>query len=346
MRQPKKASSEDVARAAGVSRATVSYVLNGRTDQSIPEETRRRVLRAVQELSYRPNHLARSLQRGRTHTLGVIMPSLSRSFHARIMQGIREVCFAQDYRILLAEPGHESTSGEQIVGLLLEHQVDGLICVASESETGPEQTRRVLFGGLELALTAHLPCVVVDDRSLSATADCVITDDAHGAVLAVSHLIARGHRRVGHLSGGRALTTAGDRCAGYREALERVGLPVDEALIVGASYSEEDAVEAMTSLLGLPERPTAVFAASDYLAAVAWRTAHAHGLRVPDDLALAGYGDLEVAPALGLTTIRQRPEQIGRAAVERLLLRMRQPELDPEILVQPTELVVRPSSGV
>ena len=345
MSHKKSASSEDVARAAGVSRATVSYVLNGRTDQSIPEETRSRVRLAAQALSYRPNRLARSLQRGQTHTLGVMMPSLGQSFHAAIMQGVREVCFEQDYRILLAQPEHEAADGNHVVGLLLEHQVDGLLCVASESPRDTDRMRRVLFTGLEQALAAGLPCVVVDDRSLADKVDCVFTDDTQGARRAVACLLERGHRRIGHLSGGSALTTARDRAQGYRDALEAAGLPVDETLIAGNSYREEEAADAMTFLLDRSDPPTAVFAANDYLAASGRQTARRRALRVPEDLALVGYGDVEAARFLDLTTIRQHPQQIGRVATERLLTRLKQPELAPAALIQPTDLIVRASSG-
>ena len=341
----KPASSEDVARAAGVSRATVSYVLNKRTDQSIPEETRRRVVHAAETLSYRPNRLARGLQRGKTHTLGVMMPSLSMSFHAGIMQGIREVCFEQDYRILLAQPEHEAADGGQVVNLLLEHQVDGLLCVATESPSDTDLRRRVLFTGLEQALDAGLSCVVVDDRSLTGKVDCVFTDDIQGARLVVECLLERGHRRIGHLSGGSVLTTARDRAQGYRDALGAAGISIDESLIAGTSYREEESSDAIALLLDRHDPPTAVFAANDYLAACGWQAARQRGLRIPEDLALVGFGDVEVARFLALTTIRQHPRQIGRVATERLLQRLQQPDLPPEALIQPTELIVRASSG-
>lgn len=343
--QKKSASSEDVARAAGVSRATVSYVLNGRTDQSIPEATRSRVVRAAQALSYRPNRLARSLQRGKTHTLGVMMPSLAQSFHAGIMQGIREVCFEQDYRILLAQPEHEAADGNHVVSLLLEHQVDGLLCVASESPRDTDRMRRVLFTGLDQALSAGLACVVVDDRSLAEKVDCVVTDDVQGARRAVECLLERGHRRIGHLSGGQAFTTARDRAQGYRDALEATGITIDESLIAGGSYQEEEASDAMAVLLDRSDPPTAVFAANDYLAACGWQAARKRGLCVPEDLALVGFGDVEAARFLGLTTIRQHPQQIGRVAAERLLTRLKQPDLAPEAVIQPTNLILRASSG-
>jgi LacI family transcriptional regulator len=340
----KSASSEDVARAAGVSRATVSYVLNKRMDQSIPEETRHRVIRAAEALSYRPNRLARGLQRGKTHTLGVMMPSLSQSFHAGIMQGIREVCFEQDYRILLAQPEHEAADGTHIVNLLLEHQVDGLLCVAAESPLDQDQMRRVLFTGLEQALATGLACVVVDDRSLTGKVDCIVTDDTQGARRAVEYLLERGHRRIGHLSGGQALTTARDRTQGYREALEAAGIEPDPLLTAGTSYHEDEAVAATSTILDGIDPPTAIFAANDYLAAWAWRTAQARGLRVPEDLALVGYGDVELARFLGLTTMQQHPREIGRVATERLLARLKQPDMPPESLIQPTDLVRRTSA--
>jgi LacI family transcriptional regulator len=335
----RKLSGNDVARAAGVSQTTVSFVLSGRTDITIPEATRERVRRVARELGYRPNGVARSLARGCTQTIGVIVPRVDSTFCGQIAQGIQEACIESDYRVLLAHTLHRPEVEARQVDLLLEHRVDGLICVADEWTIG-DLPRRV--SGV---LGEHVPCVVIDDRSLADRVDCVVSDDDHGARLAVRHLLALGHRRVAHLGAGEWTSPARDRASGYRAAMQEAGVEVDEALVVGRSFSMHGAAEAMGALLDRPNPPTAIFAANDRLAAEAVEAIEGRGLRVPEDVAIVGYADMEVAHYLKLTTVHQGTLQMGRLAVRRLLRRIAEPGLAPEVLSLPTRLVVRRSCG-
>lgn len=335
----RKVSGTDVAQAAGVSQTTVSFVLSGRTDITIPEATRERVRRAARELGYRPNGVARSLARGCTQTIGVVVPRVDSSFCGQIAQGIQEVCIAHDYRVLLAHTLHRSNVEAHQVGLLLEHRVDGLICVVDEWTIGD------LPGTIAGILDERVPCVLIDDHSLSDRVDCVVSDDRHGACLAVGHLLGLGHRRIAHLSAGTRTTPARERTAGYRDALRKAGVRFDRTLVAGESFSMHDAGAALHKLLDQRNPPTALFTANDRLAAEAKNAVEARGLRVPEDVAIVGFADMEMAHYLKLTTIHQDTAALGRLAVQRLLERIARPELAPETLVVPTRLVVRQSCG-
>ncbi len=332
-------SSADVARLAGVSPTTVSFVINGRRDILIPEETRARVLRVARELGYLPNSLARSLARGRTQTVGVIVPSLDSSFSAHIVQGVQDACFEQGYRVLLTHSQHDPTIEAKEVDLLLEHRVDGLIGVASDETVLP------MAGWLDAVIREGVACVVVDDCTYAGKADCVASDDEGGARQAVGHLLGRGHRRIAHLCAGARTSTARDRRRGYAAALAAAGVALDEALVTGEAFEMPDPARSLRALLGLPHPPTALFAANDYMAADALEALRERGVRVPEDMALVGYGDTRVGRYLHLTTVRQDPQRMGRAAAQRLFARLADPKLAPEEIILPTELVIRESCG-
>jgi LacI family transcriptional regulator len=337
--QKRSVNSIDVARMVGLSRTTVSYVLNGRQDVSIPEATREKVLAAARKLGYRPNGIARSLVRGRTFTIGVIVPALELSSTADTVDAIEAECSKRSYRILLAYSHNNPDVEIRQAGLLLEHRVDGIICVVGN---------RSLAGTprwLAEAVNEHVACVIVDSSVPGVSVDYVVGDDRNGAFAAVSHLVRLGHRRIAHLSAGESGAPACERREGYRAALLTAGVAVDERLIVGSSFEPGDAAAAMTGLLDLPERPTAVFAADDLMAAAAMEVIRQRGLRVPQDVAVVGFNDITLAQYLHLTTVRLSIRDRGRAAIERLFARMKNPHLPREGIIVPTQLVVRESCG-
>lgn len=333
-------SSQDVAERAGVSRTTVSYVLNGRTDISIPEETQARVRKAAEELSYRSNRLANGILRGQTKMLGVVVPNLLNSFYSRILQGIHEECDRHGYSILLTNSRSDVVAEQQRVGLMMEYRVDGLICVTYARR----QTDLVSWAAE--TFRARLPCVLLDHiPPVPALLDGVASDDVEGAQAAVAHLIRLGHRRIGHLRGDQNVSTGVDRFHGYRKALHEAHLPLDERLIIGEHFTREEGRRAMYSLINLPEPPTAVFAANDDIAEGAIEAMEARGLRVPDDVALVGYGNLEASRGFGLTTVDQNPSEMGRQAVRCVLTRLKDTGTMPQRISIPTQLIVRRTCG-
>ncbi|MDQ2800153.1 MAG: LacI family transcriptional regulator [Armatimonadota bacterium] len=331
-------SSTDVARLAGVSQATVSYVLNASGGKSISEETRQRVFEAARQLGYRSNRLSHGVLRGRTGLIGVVIPRIDHSFYGGILQGIHAECAAQDYHVLLTRAWDEQGQEPEQISRLIEYRVDGIVCIADN--WGLPRLQHWLAEIVE----KQIPCVNVDDYSQSALLDCIVTDDVAGAQMAVRHLIGLGHRRIAHLCVSNS-TTADDRWRGYELALTESGLPLRPEWIAGNTYDPAQAASAVRDLLDLPTPPTAVFAANDQLAEVVLLEAEQRHLRVPEDLAVVGYGDLDQAQGRHLTTVTQRPKGIGRAAVSRLRECIQDPDRTPERVTLPTELLIRRSCG-
>lgn len=333
-----RASMLDVARQAGFSRTTVSYVLNDRQDVTIPESTRAQIVRVAREMGYRPNGVARSLVRNRTFTIGVILPSLASSFHAEIVNGIQRECARRDYRLLLSYSSDDAETEHAQAHLLLEHRAEGVICVASA------HTCEQAEGWVSEVLQEGVACLLVDHRLPSLSLDHILSDDRSGTAQVMEHLLSLGHRRIAHLSGGPLASPSVERCSGYRSALEAAGLSVDERLIAGDSFNTPQVDRWVEQLLTAGERPTALFAANDDLAAEALVALERRGLRVPDDIALAGYGDQRMAGYLRLTTVDQSPRGMGRRAAERLFQRIEDPDLPSEGIRLPARLVVREST--
>lgn len=336
---PPKIDSFAVARRAGVSRTTVSHVLNDRRDISIAESTRARVLAVAAELGYRPNAVARSLVRGRTRTLGVVVPALSLNLVGRMVNGIQDACDRHDFRLLVAqgrgEPDLERAQGS----LLLEHRVEGLICLPGRRSA--EETRKWLS---ELA-DEGTPSVLVDERIADPRIDFVLGDDAGGAAAMVRHLLSLGHRRIAHFCGNQDVRIGRERLEGYRRALAEGGISEDEALIVHYSLEEAGIEAALEQVLSLPDPPTALFAANDYLAAGLYRLAVRRGLRTPEDLAVTGFGDIGAAAALRLTTVSHPAREMGEQAALRLFARIEEPGRPAEGLVLPTQVIIRETCG-
>ncbi len=332
-------SSVDVAERAGVSRATVSYVLNGRSDKTIQDATRDRVLRAAEELRYRANRLSHGVLRGKTGLVGVVVPSLELSYFSALAQGVFEECAAHDLQPLIVMAKDDIEFESRQIQRLLEYRVDGLVCIAYNWQ----QSRMEHW--LDESLEKSIPCIILDDRLHADVVDCVVSDDVAGAEMAVNHLLRLGHTRIGHL-GGRVTTTTGrDRRIGYTNALNFAGIRVQEELIVGDDYNEGEAAKWLNVLLKLPTPPSAIFAANDEIALGALAEVRRLNLRVPGDLSIVGYGDLSEARGHGLSTVAQHPIEMGRASGARLWRRISDPNLKAEVLIQPVELAARTTTG-
>lgn len=339
----RRATGKDVAARAGVSLTTVSLVLNRRQNVAIPDETRQRVLDAARDLGYRPNGLVRGLVRGRTQTVGVIVPRLDSSFHAAVVHGVQGVLRTSGWRMLLADSEHRFEDERREVELLLQHRVDGLISVALFDDV-PLSTLRDWVGGIA---NDGVAMVVVDDHSAAGLVDCVTTDDEQGARLIVSHLISLGHRRIAHLGAGDSMSSARSRRAGYEAALREAGLEPDPGLVSGASYfMNADEVQAsFRRLMQASPPPSAIFCANDDLAAECIAAAGAAGIAIPYELSVAGYGDTAAGHFQGITTIHQDPVSMGRRSAERLLKRLNAPDIEPEHIVLPVRLVARSTTA-
>ncbi|HZO91269.1 MAG TPA: LacI family DNA-binding transcriptional regulator [Chthonomonadaceae bacterium] len=340
----------DVAKRAGVSKATVSYVLNGRdASMRIPEETKRRILEAVSALGYHPNALARSLAHRRTDTVAVVMqyPSVfsgASGFTNEMMHGITDAAVELGYDVLLhtRRPGTGLQADETDllaaeVATLTDGRVDGALLLRDVDD--PLAARLLQRG---------FPTVLMFTTSSDPQQWFVDCDNVRGALLAMEHLIALGHRRIVHLAGSSHSGAARDRCLGYRMALERAGIPLVPEWIVEITYAGADfhtAAQLFDSLSS--DRPTAVFAWSDEVAIKMMRVLKEKGLRVPEDVAVVGFDSTTLCDHTDppLTSIRQPIYAMAKQALQLLTQRIggETPEAT-HVCVAP-ELVVRRSCG-
>lgn len=336
----KRVTSRDVARLAGVSRTTVSLVLNNVPNARISPETRRRVLEAARQLNYHPHAAARSLVSRRAMTLGLILCQTPEQVFAdpflpQVLLGINSVAQECGYRILLETVAHPDDDG--YAALALEKRTDGIIL------SGPRSDDRALR-----ALHAEGFPIVLLGQLRDTDIPFVDVDNVQAAYIAVEHLIRLGHTRIGIITNGPLhYTASADRLEGYRRALADHHIPLDERLITTGAFREESGREAMERLLDLPQPPTAVFAASDAVALGAMVAIRRRGLHIPRDIALVGFDDIPLSAYVNppLTTVRLPAYELGREAAWLLveIVEGRTPE-STRVLLE-TTLVVRESCG-
>jgi LacI family transcriptional regulator len=325
----------------GVSITTVSKVLNNRDD--IGHATRARVLAKVAELGYQPNAVARSLTLRRTHTLGVVIPDLMHSFFVEIVAGLESIASARGYGLLLCSSSEDAVKERQELDMLRQRQVDGIVLGSANAAGNTDLLQRLTSLGIGL--------VMIDrDDHPDVRCDRVVTDDEEVGRLATSHLVAQRRKAIGHITG-TSVVHAKRRADGYRAALKAAGIKGRVEWMVRGGFKEVDGYRGMQKLLALKPRVDAVFAANDPSAIGAMKAIWDAGLRVPEDIAVVGAGDIALGDLLRvpLTTISWSREDLGKAAAELLLERV---EAEPAGRLQrtrrvviPPQLVVRRSSG-
>jgi LacI family transcriptional regulator len=324
----------DVAALAGVGEATVSRVLNGRSN--VRPATRDRVLEAMRTLNYRPSSVARNLSLGRTMVIAVVLPWFTHASAVERVRGIVEALSGSPYDMMLFDVESEDRQRRAFELLDRGDRSDGLLIV-STLPPDPE---------LERLRAARIPCVLVD--AFHTSLPSVAVDDRAGGEMATRHLIELGHRRIAFMGDTPPVFRfdwSRDRTRGYERALERAGLARRDEYVRVGTGSLHLARAIALELLALPEPPTAIFAASDTQALGALEAARSLGLRVPGDLSVVGFDDVEAAGYVGLTTVRQPLFESGRRGAELLLRALdgRPPAAHSELL--PLELVVRATTG-
>ncbi len=331
----KRVNHKDVALHAGVSVATVSYVIND-GPRAVSSEARTRVEAAIAELGYYPNEVARSLRRQQSSTIGAIVPRLTNPVYAEIIRDLENVCSAEGYLVLLCNTERQPERERKFVQMLRAKQVDGVVIT-------PHAEPEKLIAPL---LQAHIPVVVLE-HDLKGV-HCIGIDELRGGLLATEHLIGLGHRRIGLLKHKPTSALSTRRSEGYAKALKQAGIKPERTLIIECDGTHEAGDHAMRRLLNLRDPPTAVVAHNDVLALGALHAIRTAGLRVPEDISVVGYDDIASAAYLEppLTTVHSPKTQMGVLAAQTLMRLIRDAEPPKPVTVTlPVELIVRQSTA-
>lgn len=326
---------KDVARLAGVSTSTVSHVIN--KDRFVSDAIRVRVEDAVRTLNYAPSALARSLKLNQTRTIGMLITASSNPFYSELVRGVERSCFERGYSLVLCNTEGDEQRMNRNLETLLQKRVDGLLLLCTEThQPSPAIMTRY----------PAIPTVMMDWSPFDGDSDVIQDNSLLGGDIATRHLIEKGFTRIACVTGPLDKTPARLRLEGYRAAMQRAGLAVPEGYEVIGDFEFGGGVRAMQSLLALPEPPQAVFMGNDAMAVGAYQALYQAGLRIPQDIALVGYDDIELARYMTppLTTIHQPKDELGELAIDVLIHRMAQPELQQQRLQLTPVLMERGSA--
>jgi LacI family transcriptional regulator len=328
----------DVARSAKASPATVSRVLNGYAH--VRPNLRVRILHSVSLLGYRPDHVARSLARRETQTVGLIVADITNPFSAETARAIVEKVGDRGYHVIFCNTDNQRSIHEEYLGVFRDRRVDGMVL-------GSVPLRDAL---VEAMIDSEYPCIMYNRRLRSGRGNYIVLDNARGSYELTRHLIALGHCWIGFVSGLPDMSVTTDRVQGYKEALEEAGLAVERALMQPGAFRRGVAETAARELLKGRNRPTAVVAANDLMALGVMQTAEEMGLRIPHDLALVGFDDIDIAGhrRIELTTMAQPTAEIGRLVGEGILEIINDPKRfarEPLQQVLTPKLIIRRTCG-
>ncbi len=330
------ASIKDVARKADVSTTTVSHVVNH--TRFVSDKVRSAVEDAIRELGYVPSAVARSLKSNTTKTIGMLIPNCSNPYFAEIVRSVEDRCFGAGYTLILCNTDDDPHRQGAYLQVLSEKRIDGMIIIS----TGADKDLLSFLQGLPI------PTVLLDREIDEANCDLVETAHLQGGMMATDHLIGLGHRRIACLAGPADLNSSAQRIEGWRTALDRSGLSAESAdLLWHSDFSSQGGFSSMQSILASSLAPTAVFVCNDLMSIGALSAAHEAGVRVPQDLSLIGFDDIELArfASPALTTIAQPKQRIGIVAVDMVLERIQGGRVKARQVILQPQLVVRNSTS-
>ncbi|QWA14111.1 LacI family DNA-binding transcriptional regulator [Sodalis ligni] len=323
----------DVANLAGLSKATVSRYLNNSI--VLPQATVQRIEDAIAQLDYRANSLARRLSKGGSETIGLVLPDITNPFFAELADAAEEAASEHHYSLVLCITRNNPDKERQFIRWLDTCQVDGLLFTTNRPDNGL----------LREELVGHQRIVLIDEDIPGSLVPKLFVDNVQGGILATEQLIAAGHRRIAFVGGPDALMSVRERHEGFRRAMDRAGLACPPERVLYGDYSREFGQSALHRLLSLPEPPTAVFAASDYLVLGLLDGLRQRGLTAPEALSLVGFDDASYAELITprLSTIRQPARLLGRTAVD-IMIKLLNGRVDINIETRiPVEWVGRDS---
>ncbi|RKX80172.1 MAG: LacI family transcriptional regulator [Spirochaetes bacterium] len=328
---------KDVARLANVSYSTVSRALANRP--GVNEATRCKIIRAAEELNYRPNAIARGLVRGQTLSMGLIIPDITNPFFPEVHRGIEDGARESGYSVFLCNTNWERERETHYINLLIEKRVDGII-IAPISDTVDK---------IEEELKSNIPVVYVSNLPPKTDRSCVAIDNIRGGFLATKHLIESGYREIGFIGAPEGSFSIDQRLEGYKLAFRKYGMKLDQRFICFGDFKRETGYRIIKRMIEEGIYPRAIFAENDLMALGVLQGVKESGLSVPGDIAVVGFDDIPFAsfPEVQLTTIRQPKYEMGKMAVQLLLNDIRasnnglRKELSCRKIILEPELIVR-----
>ena len=325
---------KDVAKQVGVSIATVSHVIN--KTRFVSEGITEKVLKAIRDLNYQPNAIARSLVKRKTHTIGIIISDILNPFYTAIVRGVEDVTYKSGYNVMLCNTDEDVEKEILYIQLLFEKRIDGLV-LSSGFQDGVHP--------LHIQLK-KIPLVSIVRKIKGVTSDGVFGDNMGGAYQAIEHLIQLGHRRIGIISGPLGLSSGAERLEGYKKALSDHQIPIEKQWIKMGDFKKESGYSLAKKLLQDEIPPTALFVVNNQMTIGALNASRELGVRIPEDLSLISFDDMEwysfINPSL--TTIEQSPYLMGKTAGEMLLQKIDHRRRNPKKVVIPSRLIVRDST--
>ena len=326
----------DVAKRAGVGSITVSRVINN--SGYISSETRERIQKAIDELGYVPNTLARSLRSRRTNTVALMVTDITNPFFTTLARGVEDTANEAGYTVIFCNTDESAAKEEKYLNVLLQKQVDGLLLVPTQRSVN----------SIHQILKHGTPVVVLDRRIPEVDVDSVRCDSLDGAYKLTKYLVSLGHRQIAIMSGAVGVSTADDRVAGYRKALEEDGIAISDRYILRGEFTPDSGYSMTEQAINLPLRPTALIAANNFITIGAMKALQEAEMEVPEDMALAGFDDLPPAIVTFpfFTVVSQPAYEMGTQAMQLLLKRLSAKEVVAfQEVILPTQLIVRRSSG-
>ena len=326
------ATMKDIARLAQVSTSTVSHVING--SRFVSDEIREKVMRIVVELNYTPSYIARSLKVKATKTIGLLVTATNNPFFSEVMAGVEQYCQKNQYNLIIATTGGDAKRLQQNLQTLIRKQVDGILLMCGDSRFQAD-----------MELTVSLPLVVMDWWFTELNADKILENSERGGYLATKSMVDAGHQKIGIITGNLRKSVAKNRLQGYKKALSEANIVLNPDWIVESHFDFEGGIVGAQKLLALSDRPTAIFCCSDTIAIGAYQAIQNQGLRIPQDISIMGYDDIELARYLfpSLSTISQPKAELGKLAVETLLQRIQEPNENYRTLVLEPTCILRES---
>ena len=325
----------EVAKRAGVSIATVSRVLNN--SQSVNEETRLKIIKAIKELKYQPSRVAKRLRSksGSSNLLGVLVPDIQNPFYVDVLRGIEDVAYKNNYAIIMCNFGQDEKKEAMYLNILESEAIDGLIAAPANENDHP--LKKIVKNGL--------PVVCVDRGLKDMDVDIVWVNNEAGAYSAVEHLIRSGYRRIAHIAGLASIPSSILREAGYKKALSDNNIIYDNNLVKWGDSTYESGLNLAEQLLKMQPAPDALFTGNNLITLGALEAIHRKKLIIPSDIAIIGFDDMHWANSLNppLSAVKQPAYEIGKRAVELLIQRISDPHRASIQMTLSTELMVRSS---